>query len=645
MEHTQHLNPEQLKAVMHFKGPMLVLAGAGSGKTKVVTSRIIHLLQNGVEPSQILGLTFTNKAAKEMKDRINRLTHCNVWISTFHSLGARILRESITALGFSRDFIIYDEEDSEKLLRALLADMGEKEKKGDLKALRGLISKVKNDLLNPDRVDCKTLPDHLQDLFSGIYNRYVRRLKECNAVDFDDLLFLPVQLFKEHPEVLQRYQERWPFLLIDEYQDTNHAQYTLVRCLVEKSSNLFVVGDPDQSIYSWRGADIQNILNFERDYPGAEIIRLEQNYRSRSNILEAANELISNNSARFEKNLWSALGPGSKIKRFSGYDEREEARFVAKRVIDHHINHGIPFKQIAIFYRTNAQSRALEDQFLSSKLPYVIIGGISFYQRKEIKDILAFLRIVHSPSDFIAFTRTIHLPKRGIGETTLEKLAFNSAQEGIPILAYCEALVRGLPLQNMLKLPSKAFEGLKNYIEIMLKLKELKEQGSLKDLVKGVIEETRYLDYLKAEERETFDERKENLDELIAKAIEWEVNTENPSLEGFLEELSLKSSLDEAQEEEDRVNLMTIHNGKGLEFPVVFLVGLEEELFPHINARESSSSMEEERRLCYVGMTRAKEYLYLTSSQMRFIWGTARYQRPSRFLREVSPELIEKVSF
>lgn len=645
MEHIDQLNPEQLRAVSHVKGPLLVLAGAGSGKTKVVTSRIVHLLQNGVQPTEILGLTFTNKAAREMKERVNRLTHCHVWISTFHSLGARILRESILTLGFSRDFVIYDEEDSEKLLRNLLSEMGEKEKKGDLKSLRQLISKVKNELLNPQDIDCKSLPYHWQDLFSSIYERYNRRLKECNAVDFDDLLFLPVKLFKEYPQVLEKYQERWPFLLIDEYQDTNHAQYTLVKFLVEKSTNLFVVGDPDQSIYSWRGADIKNILNFERDYPGAEIIRLEQNYRSRSNILEAANELISNNSARYEKNLWSALGPGAKIRRFSGYDEREEARFVTKRVLEHHLHQGIPFKQMAIFYRTNAQSRALEDQFLSAKLPYVIIGGISFYQRKEIKDILAFLRLLHSPSDFIAFSRTIHLPKRGIGETSLDKLAVHSAKESLPILSYCEALIEGQPLQNPLKLPGKAQEGLKNYVQVMVKLENLKQTCSLRDLVRGVIEETQYLDYLKNEERETFDERKENLDELIAKAIEWELNSDNPTLEGFLEELSLKSSLDEAGEEHDRVNLMTIHNGKGLEFTVVFLVGLEEELFPHINARESSSSMEEERRLCYVGMTRAKEFLYLTNSQLRFIWGTARFQRPSRFLKEVSPDLVEKVTF
>lgn len=644
MEYLKNLNEEQLEAVTTIDGPVLVLAGAGSGKTRVVTSRVIHLIKSGIAPSHILGLTFTNKAAQEMKERVNRLTQSNVWISTFHSLGVRILRESISFLGYKRDFAIYDEDDSEKLLRQYLNELGEKEKKGDLKAVRSLISKVKNNLLNAEHVDTEMLAPPYQDKFAAIYARYTSRCQECNAVDFDDLLFLPVRLFREFPEILEHYQQRYRYLLIDEYQDTNQAQYTLVKSLVEKTQNIFVVGDPDQSIYSWRGANLSNILNFERDYPGAKIIRLEQNYRSRSNILEAANHLISNNAQRYEKNLWSKLGEGAKIRRFSGYDEQEEARFVARKIRFHHEQNGIPYNQMVVFYRTNAQSRPLEDQLLHVKLPYIIVGGISFYQRKEIKDILAFLRLIHSEADYIAFARTINLPKRGIGEATLEKLVAHAMLENMPIVAFVKSLVEKAPLKHNLKLSPKILDSLGQFSSMIHELRAFSKNASLKDLVVEVIEKSRYLDYLAMEEKETLEERKENLDELISKAIEWELNASEPSLEGFLEELSLKSSLDEANHERDRVNLMTIHNGKGLEFTVTFLAGMEEDLFPHANARESEAAIEEERRLCYVGMTRAKEYLYLTSSQMRYLWGTQRFQRPSRFLLEIGPQFLERVT-
>ncbi|KAF3363045.1 ATP-dependent DNA helicase PcrA [Chlamydiales bacterium STE3] len=644
MEYLKNLNEEQIEAVTTIDGPVLVLAGAGSGKTRVVTSRIIHLIKSGIAPSHILGLTFTNKAAQEMKDRVNKLTQNHVWISTFHSLGVRILRESIGVLGYQRDFVIYDEDDSEKLLRTCLSEMGEKEKKGDARAIRALISKVKNNLINADYVDTESLSPSFQDKFPAIYERYVARCKECNAVDFDDLLYLPVKLFREFPEVLEHYQQRFRYLLIDEYQDTNEAQYTLVNSLVEKSHNVFVVGDPDQSIYSWRGANLNNILHFERDYAGAKVVRLERNYRSRSNILQAANDLISNNLQRFKKNLWSDLGEGAKIRRFSGYDEQEEARFVARRLRFHHEEHGIPYNQMVVFYRTNAQSRPLEDQLLSVRLPYTIVGGISFYHRKEIKDILAFLRLIHSSADYIAFARTINIPKRGIGDATLDKLASHAMLESLPILNYVKALTEKQPLKHSAKLSSKALEGLRQFSQMLDEFKLQAQTASLKDLVVSVIEKSHYLDFLALEEKETFEERKENLDELIAKAIEWEYNSEEPTLEGFLEELSLKSSLDESTGERERINLMTIHNGKGLEFTVTFLVGMEEDLFPHANSRESEAAVEEERRLCYVGMTRAKEYLYLTSSQMRYMWGSQRFQRPSRFLLEIGPHFLERVS-
>ncbi|MFQ5729172.1 MAG: ATP-dependent helicase [Waddliaceae bacterium] len=642
-----NLNTEQQEAVETIEGPLLVLAGAGSGKTRVVTYRIVNLLNRGVDPSKILGVTFTNKAAGEMKERIKALTQHYVLISTFHSLGARILRESIHRLGYKNDFTIYDEEDALKLLRVCLEELGIKDKKMDPKAFRSLISRAKNDLQGPDDISssgAQPFSKKIEAVFPSVYARYQARLYEYNAVDFDDLLFLTVKVFKEHPSILELYQNRWAFLLVDEYQDTNKTQYEMVRFLVEKTHNLCVVGDPDQSIYSWRGANIKNILNFENDFTGAKVVRLERNYRSRSNILDAANELICYNYNRYEKNLWSDLGPGGKIKHYTGDTEQDEARFVAKKIRYYHLEQGIPLKEMVVFYRTNFQSRVFEDRLLFNRIPYVIVGGISFYQRKEIKDILAFLRMVYSGSDFISFARTINVPKRGIGGATVEKIRINAAKENQTILDYCNALIQGGHLSFPIKLTSKQKQGLQEYLRILQELKRIGQECSLKELVKGAIEGSGYLSFLK-EDPETADDRKGNLDELITKAMEWELATESPSLAGFLEELSLKSSLDEADSSDDRINLMTIHNGKGLEFTLVFLVGMEEDLFPHANARGSHDALEEERRLCYVGMTRAKEYLFLTHSRFRYLWGMARTQRASRFLKEIPMEYMEKIRF
>lgn len=637
MDELLALNAEQREAVKTLEGPVLVLAGAGSGKTRVVTCRIAHLIENGVPASAILGVTFTNKAAAEMRERVCSLTNNQVLICTFHSLGARVLRESIHALGYRRDFTIYDEEDAEKLIKACLAELGFTDKKLlEVKPYKSLLSRAKNDMLMPNEVPTDEFVTEIEKAFPRLYYLYQQKLQQYNAVDFDDLLFLTVRLWNEHPEILSRYQERWPFLLIDEYQDTNAAQYTMARLLVEKRRNLFVVGDPDQSIYSWRGADVQNILNFSKDYPGAKVIRLEQNYRSHTNILDAANALIGHNYNRYEKNLWSQLGPGEKIKLFVGQDDREESQFVAKQMSYHREEHHIPLKEMVVFYRTNAQSRVFEDQLLNEGIPYVIVGGISFYQRREIKDILAFLRMVHSGADFIAFSRTINLPKRGFGDTSIEKIRIGAAEEGMTILAYCEAVVAD---KCSLKLSTKQKEGLADYLRIIHDLRHRKE-GPLHELVIGAIEQTHYLSYLK-EDRESYEDRKENLDELIAKAVEWEGLDGKASLEAFLEELSLKSSLDEAQAEEDRLSLMTIHNGKGLEFKVTFLVGLEEDLFPHVNSKNNKEAIEEERRLCYVGMTRAKDYLYISHCHTRYLWGNLRMQRPSRFLKEIPSEYVE----
>lgn len=638
MEHLKKLNPEQIEAVSILDGPVLVIAGAGSGKTRVVTTRIIHMIQKGLAPTQILGLTFTNKAAGEMRERVQELTNCNVVISTFHSLGARILRESINTLGYERDFAIYDEEDSGKLLANILEQCGVKTKKGEIRAWRACISKAKNDLGDPEYINVDALPDFYQAMFPKVYKMYIEQLKNCNAVDFDDLLYLPVKLFQDYPEVLERYQRRWTHLLIDEYQDTNEAQYAFVQLLVEKSRNLFVVGDPDQAIYSWRGANIKNILKFEQDYPGAKIIRLEQNYRSRSTILNAANALITRNESRMEKKLWSDRGEGEKIGRYSAYNDREEAYFVASRMRQHR-QKGLSLNEMVVFYRTNAQSRPFEDQFLSQGIPYVIVGGVSFYQRKEIKDILAYLRLVLSDHDAMAFSRVINTPKRGIGETTLGKIMTLSQIENLPILETC----RGILNKTLsFSLSSKAKVSLQEFITIIDELRLEAKTNPLEIIIKEIIGKTGYLAYLK-EEPDTAEDRKENLSELIAKGIEWDSSHDHPSLTQFLEELSLKSNLDDIPNTDERVSLMTLHNGKGLEFEVAFLVGLEEDLLPHVNSRDNLDLVEEERRLCYVGMTRAKDYLYMTDSQMRYLWGSERFQRQSRFLKEIPQEFFRKV--
>lgn len=634
------LNPEQREAVEAVEGPFLILAGAGTGKTRVVTLRIVHLIEQGIPAEQILGLTFTNKAAQEMRERIQKQTKHQVTICTFHSLGSKILRESIHFLGYKRDFTIYDEDDAEKLLKECLSQTPWK---SEYKAIRSLISKAKNEMKSPsDVVEMKGCSP-MEDDFPAIYQDYQDKLLSYNALDFDDLLYLTSRLFREHPNVLALYQSRWTFLLVDEYQDTNETQYNLLKLLSSRTNNLFVVGDPDQSIYSWRGANIRNILNFSEDYPHAKVVRLEQNYRSHTHILQASNALISRNGLRYEKNLWSALGPGEKIKRYTGDTERDEANFVASRICMHMDEYKTSLNKIAIFYRTNAQSRVFEDYFLHHRIPYVIIGGISFYQRREIKDILAFLRMAHSGADYISFARSINIPKRGIGDTTVEKIRDCANKEGLTIFAYCESIIDHQNLLNPVRLTAKQKEGLRTYVQTIRQLIDLKTTGRVEDIVLAAIEKTGYLDYLK-EDRETAEERKENLDALIAKSIEWELTTEDPSLAAFLEELSLKSSADDADTQQKRISLMSIHNSKGLEFDVVFIVGLEEELFPHINSvGDSESGLEEERRLCYVAMTRAKDFLYMCDVNVRYIWGITRTQRPSRFLREIPAKHIEVI--
>ncbi|MEM7175799.1 MAG: UvrD-helicase domain-containing protein [Chlamydiota bacterium] len=624
------LNPQQQLAASHIEGPMLVLAGAGSGKTRVITCRIAHLLKLGVPSSEILALTFTNKAANEMRQRIKQLAHQSVWTSTFHSLGAHILRHSIAELGYKSDFTIYDERDSLHLLKACLAAKGHKQDKATLKSLKSAISNAKNALLSPQDLE-QAFSSQFDHLLKEIFISYQAKLKEYNALDFDDLLYLPAQLFTSFPNILAFYQKRWSFICIDEYQDTNTAQYAITKSLIAKHKNLFVVGDPDQSIYSWRGADFRNILDFERDYPGATVISLEQNYRSTTHILEGANALIKQNESRYEKNLWSALGPGEKIKIYIAENEREEAHFVATQLADHFQKKILPLNECVIFYRTNAQSRPLEDVLLKFQLPYTIIGGISFYQRREIKDILSLLRMVISDSDFLSFARTINLQKRGIGSATLLKWQTAAEQAALPILVFCRYLING---SISAKLTSKQRQGLEDYLASIDALKnDLKQELPLKTLIAHAVEEMHYLDILK-DDPETFEDRKENINELINKGAEWQEENPTSSLTAFLEEISLKAQIDESSSA-DAIQLMTLHNSKGLEFRVVFIVGLEEDLLPHLNAKDSSQALEEERRLLYVGMTRAKQLLHLSASSYRSIWGIPKVMRPSRFLDEI----------
>ncbi len=632
MSENETLNPKQKEAVQHCDGPLLVIAGAGSGKTRVVTKRIVYLIEQGVMPHQILGLTFTNKAASEMAERVRGETNSRVLISTFHSLGARILRES-----YDSQFAIYDQEDSEKLLRSCMETIAVSDRKSAVKKFRSLISRAKNDMQGPGDLDPGEFERGDLKFFPEIYAAYQARLKECRAVDFDDLLYLPVTLFKEKPEILDVYRSRWRYLLIDEYQDTNSAQYQMIKHLAGAHQNIFAVGDPDQSIYSWRGATIRNILDFESDFSGAKVIRLEQNYRSRSNILNAANALISHNESRYEKTLWSDRGEGEPIRLKMLKTEREEAEFVAEKILQHR-KEGVSLDQMVIFYRTNFQSRIFEDYLLHRQIPYAIYGGVSFYQRREVKDLLAFLRMVQTGSDFVAFSRTINIPKRGIGAKTLEKLGEASIQEGLPVLDYCEKLTAGEPLQHKVRLNKKQKEAMADYARIVRHLQQF--DGTLRDLILETIEWSGTLTYLK-EDPETYEDRRFNIQELVSKAAEWEEMDESGGLSEFLSELSLMSAVDRVEEAGDKIRLMTLHNGKGLEFDIVFVVGLEEDLLPHINSKEPASELEEERRLFYVGMTRAREQLYLTHSKFRYMWGMLRYMPPSRFIEELPENLIE----
>lgn len=642
------LNEEQRQAVFHGNKPLLILAGAGSGKTRVIIKRIFYLLSHQkVDPQKIVAVTFTNKAAEEMKERLfhslatlesaeeARSLHSQVHISTFHRLGACILREIFP------DFLIYDQEESLKVLDSCIKQE-QKPTPWKAKQLQSLISQLKNRLILPEELPEDFLPKPKQALFVTFYAAYQRELEKARAVDFDDLIFLPITFLQKDAQLLHRYQERWHYFLVDEYQDTSHAQYTLLKLLARQHAHLFVVGDPDQSIYSWRGAQVENILSFaKRDFPDARTICLEQNYRSTTTILQAANALIQWNSCREEKNLWSALGEGEKVGLFLGKNGFQEALFVAEQ-LQKHAQKGIPWKEMVIFYRTNPQSRLFEDVLFQHTIPYTIVGGISFHQRREIKDLLAFLRIALINCDTLSFVRTINLSKCGWGKTSLNHLLNLAKERSLPIFSLCEELTNPSAPSPPFRLTSRQREGLQRYVECIRAIRAEIERGSLSSSMKMALEKSGYLFYLR-EEPESYEERKNNLDELLAKAREWEVQhaKEENCLFSFLEEMTLRS--DPANYETNDcqgVQLMTLHNGKGLEFTVTFLVGLEEDLFPHINCKSTPEQIEEERRLCYVGMTRAKRKLYLSAAKERSLWGSIRLMQPSRFLQEVPSYLI-----
>lgn len=625
------LNGAQLKAALHKEGPMLLIAGAGSGKTRVVTYRIVHLLQQGVDPKEIVAVTFTNKAAKEMRERIGRQGGHSVLVSTFHGLGLSILKERSIEAGLTPGFVIYDQDDSSRLLKSVLKRLEIPEKKCKAKIVKSLISKIKNCSVAIDELEP---PEGLQGRLEEVYQLYQAALNQANAVDFDDLLLSTLQLLEQNSNVRAYYQNRWRYLLVDEYQDTNSVQYQLIRLLAGSRANVFVVGDPDQSIYSWRGADISNILSFEKDFPGAQVVALEQNYRSTSLILSAANHLIQNNQGRYEKKLWSDRKEGEKIAVTKCMSDREEADYVADEVERLFCDDQVPYSEQVIFYRTNFQSRAFEDAFIRRAIPYHIIGGISFYDRREIKDILAFIRVALSGADTVSFARTINLPKRGIGEKTVQKWVVGAQELGLPLILYLQQL-----LQEK-KLTSRQCKGVEGYLESLVAIQEAAKIGVV-EAVRAAIEKTGYESYLLLDQ-ETAQDRRENLYELCYKAQEWVAQVENPSIHHFLEELSLRGQTDEKANVEQSVSLMTVHNGKGLEFSAAFVVGLEEHLFPHTNAGQDSVAIEEERRLCYVAMTRAKDRLFITHAMQRHLWGAKRAMYPSRFLKEIPEKYVEQ---
>ena len=635
------LNPVQEKAVLETEGPLLVFAGAGSGKTRVLTYRIAYLIEEkGIPPWNIFAVTFTNKAADEMKERVEHLLGTSAkgaWVSTFHSACVRILRQHIEHLGFQKKFVIYDEEDQERHLKTVMKELDLDFRMFNPRAMQSAIEKLKNEGITPDQYHPSPF-NIFQKRLASVYQRYQEDLRRNNALDFDDLLTDVVVLFNRFPEVLRSYQERCRYVMVDEFQDTNLIQYHLIRQIVNRHRNICVVGDDDQSIYRWRGAEVGNILNFEKDFPETRVITLEQNYRSTQNILRAANQMVSKNRSRKEKVLWTKTPEGEILTLYVGEEEADEARFIVRKIVEliHPSSGSVrPYSEIAIFYRINAQSRAMEDELVRQQIPYTIVGGVKFYERKEIKDVLAYLKLITNPSDSLSLKRIINIPPRGIGEKTIEKIEAFSREKGLPLY---EGMKQSLQEDGL----SPAAKGkIEDFIHLMEEFREEAKHLSLSQLTLALLGKSDYLRRLKEEGTDEAFSRIENIDELISVMMEFEQGGEEVSLETFLDKVSLVTDVDLYEDKGNRVSLMTLHCAKGLEFPLVFIVGLEEGLLPHYRRGEEIEDLEEERRLFYVGMTRAKERLFLSRAERRYTFGVGRANLASRFLDEIPMELIQ----
>lgn len=634
------MNPEQAEAVKHTDGPLLIMAGAGSGKTRVLTHRVAYLMAaKQVAPWNILAITFTNKAAREMKDRIARLVGGvaeDIWISTFHSMCVRILRRDIDRIRYDRSFSILDASDQLTAIKQVLKELNLDPKKYEPRTLLGMISNHKNELRTAKDAAALVGSNPYERIISDVYTAYEKKLKQNNVLDFDDLIMKTIHLFQEAPDVLAFYQKKFKYIHVDEYQDTNRAQYTLVKLLAQAHENLCVVGDSDQSIYRWRGADIANILTFEKDYPSAHVILLEQNYRSTKRILEAANSVIQNNASRKEKNLWTENDEGEKLLLHVASDDRDEAFFIMNQMKELKME-GMDYGQMAVLYRTNAQSRGLEEMLLKSNIPYKMVGGTKFYERKEIKDVLAYLRLIANPDEDISFVRVVNEPKRGIGAATIDKLGDFADMQGVSLMD----AIRDIELSGIA--PRTATK-LVDFRQMMMDLRQMADYLSISELVEEVLKKTGYEEMLKIEKTLEAESRLENLQEFLSVAQNFEKESDEQTLVAFLTDLTLVSDLDSLDEvdESHQVTLMTLHSAKGLEFPVVFLIGMEEGLFPHSRALNDEEEMEEERRLAYVGITRAEKRLYLTRAQSRMLYGRFQNNPESRFLHELPETLLER---
>lgn len=638
------LNKEQKEAVKHTEGPLLIMAGAGSGKTRVLTHRIAYLLdEKGVSPRNILAITFTNKAAREMKERVEQLVgseSADIWVSTFHSMCVRILRRDIDRIGYDRNFTILDSSDQLSAMKQVLKNLNIDTKQFDPRAMLSQISNAKNELITSEKYE-ERVGNFYERQVANIYKAYQKILRKNQSLDFDDLIMETIHLFKRVPETLEFYQHRFQYIHVDEYQDTNHAQYYLVKQLASRFQNVCVVGDSDQSIYRWRGANIGNILSFENDYPNARVILLEQNYRSTKSILKAANKVIENNSSRKPKKLWTENEVGSKIKYFQGKTEREEALFVIEKIQEYLSNGSYQPNEIAILYRTNAQSRAIEDALVKSNIAYQMVGGTKFYERKEIKDMIAYLRLITNPHDDLSFERVVNVPKRGIGQTTVDRLRAYAEENDI-------SLYEAVQEVDFTGVTKRAANALSQFGQLIDRFRKQQAFLTATDMVESVLENTGYEEMLENERTIEAQSRLENLEELLTVTKEFEkAQEEDKSLIAFLTDLALVADIDQVDEEnpnqKGKVTLMTLHAAKGLEFPVVFMIGMEENVFPHSRSMMDNEELEEERRLAYVGITRAEKVLYLTNAEMRTLFGQTNMNPISRFINEIPEELIEGI--